>query len=86
MTEEKYNELKMLKEEITRLESKLLTINNLIQSTKLNMEITGVSTCIFKITRFLNLDGDNFIKTILKSEKELIEKSISVLNDKFKNQ
>ena len=55
MTEEKFNELKTLKEEINKLEFKLSTINNLLESVNLNMEIKGTSTCHFKINRFINI-------------------------------
>ena len=83
MTEEKFNELKTLKEEINKLEFKLSTINNLLESVNLNMEITGISTCHFKVKRFINIDGDNFIKTILDSERKTTEFNLSQLKQEF---
>jgi hypothetical protein len=83
MTEEKFNELKTLKEEINKLEFKLSTINNLLESVNLNMEIKGTSTCHFKINRFINIGGDNFIKTILDSERKTTEFNLSQLKQEF---
>ena len=85
MTEEKYNELKILKEEINNLERRLSTINNLIESKNLNLEIRGTSMCHFRINRFINIDGDDYIKTILDSERKTTEFNLSVLKQEFEN-
>jgi hypothetical protein len=85
MTEEKFNELKTLKEQINNLERRLLTINSLLESKNLNMEIKGTSLCHFKINRFINIDGDDYIKTILDSERKTIEFNLSTLKQEFKD-
>lgn len=83
MTEEKYNEIKRIKEQIVQTEFKLSTINNLIESIQLQMEIKGISTCHFKINRFIKLDGDDFIKSILDSERKTTEHQLSKLKEEF---
>ena len=83
MTEEKYNEIKKLKEEIVKLEFKLSTIHNLIDSKKLEMEIKGTSTCKFNINRFIRLDDDAFIKTILNNERKTTENQLSKMREDF---
>ena len=83
MTEEKYNEIKQLKEIIVNLEFKLSTINNLIESKKLEMEIKGTSTCKFNINRFIKFDGDDFIKSILHSERKTTENQLSKMKEEF---
>ena len=85
MTEEKYNEIKKLKEEIVKLEFKLSTIHNLIDSKKLEMEIKGTSTCKFNINRFIRLDDDAFIKTILNNERKTTENQLSKMREDFNN-
>lgn len=83
MTEEKYNEIKKLKETIVNLEFKLSTINNLIESKKLEMEIKGTSTCKFNINRFIKFDGDDFIKSILDTERKTTEYKLSKMREDF---
>lgn len=85
MTEEKYNEIKKLKEEIVKLEFRLSTIHNLIDSKKLEMEIKGTSTCKFNINRFIRLDDDAFIKTILNNERKTTENQLSKMREDFNN-
>jgi hypothetical protein len=85
MTEEKFMELKTLKDKIGQLEMRLSTINNLLESKNLNMEIKGTSTCHFKINRFINIDGDDYIKTILDSERKTTEFNLSQLKQEFEN-
>ena len=86
MTEEKYNEIKSLKEKIEKLERELRTIEHLIESVDLGMEISGTSTCKFKIKRFVRLGGDDFIKSILETERKNIESKLSSLQDEFDKQ
>ena len=83
MTEEKYNEIKSLKEKIEKLERELRTIEHLIESVALGMEISGTSTCKFKVKRFFKMDGDDFIKSILDGERKNIEYKLSQLRDNF---
>jgi len=83
MTEEKYNEIKKLKEEIVKLEFRLSTIHNLIDSKRLEMEIKGISTCKFNINRFIKFDGDDFIKSILHSERKTTENQLSKMKEEF---
>lgn len=83
MTEEKYNEIKKLKEEIVKLEFRLSTIHNLIDSKRLEMEIKGTSTCKFNINRFIRLDDDAFIKTILNNERKTTENQLSKMREDF---
>ncbi len=83
MTEEKYNEIKKLKEEIVKLEFRLSTIHNLIDSKRLEMEIKGISTCKFNINRFIRLDDDVFIKTILDNERKTTENQLSKMREDF---
>jgi hypothetical protein len=85
MTEEKYNEIKKLKEEIVKLEFRLSTIHNLIDSKRLEMEIKGTSTCKFNINRFIRLDDDAFIKTILNNERKTTENQLSKMREDFNN-
>ena len=85
MTEEKYNEIKKLKEEIVKLEFRLSTIHNLIDSKRLEMEIKGISTCKFNINRFIRLDDDAFIKTILNNERKTTENQLSKMREDFNN-
>jgi hypothetical protein len=85
MTEEKYNEIKSLKEKIEKLERDIRTIEHLIESVNLGMEITGTSVCKFKVKRFMKLDGDDFIKSILDSERKNIEYKLSQLRGDFNN-
>jgi len=83
MTEEKYKEIKKLKEEIVKLEFRLSTIHNLIDSKRLEMEIKGTSTCKFNINRFIRLDDDAFIKTILNNERKTTENQLSKMREDF---
>jgi hypothetical protein len=83
MTEEKFNEIKLVKEKIEKLEMDIRTIEYLMESVNMGMEITGKSTCHFKINRFIRLDGDDFIKSILDSERKNIEFKLSQLRDDF---
>jgi len=83
MTEERYNEIKKLKEEIVKLEFRLSTIHNLIDSKRLEMEIKGTSTCKFNINRFIRLDDDAFIKTILNNERKTTENQLSKMREDF---
>lgn len=83
MTEEKYKEIKSLKDEIEKLENRLFTINKLIESARLQMEIKGTSTCNFRINRFLTLYEDDFIKSILDGERKTTEYNLSALKRKF---
>ena len=83
MTEERYNEIKKLKEEIVKLEFRLSTIQNLIESKRLEMEIKGTSTCKFNINRFIRLDDDAFIKTILNNERKTTENQLSKMREDF---
>ena len=85
MTEERYNEIKKLKEEIVKLEFRLSTIHNLIDSKRLEMEIKGTSTCKFNINRFIRLDDDVFIKTILDNERKTTENQLSKMREDFNN-
>lgn len=85
MTEERYNEIKKLKEEIVKLEFRLSTIHNLIDSKRLEMEIKGISTCKFNINRFIRLDDDAFIKTILNNERKTTENQLSKMREDFNN-
>lgn len=85
MTEERYNEIKKLKEEIVKLEFRLSTIQNLIDSKRLEMEIKGISTCKFNINRFIRLDDDAFIKTILDNERKTTENQLSKMREDFNN-
>lgn len=83
MTEERYNEIKKLKEEIVKLEFRLSTIHNLIDSKRLEMEIKGISSCKFNINRFIRLDDDVFIKTILDNERKTTENQLSKMREDF---
>jgi len=83
MTEERYNEIKKLKEEIVKLEFRLSTIQNLIDSKRLEMEIKGISSCKFNINRFIRLDDDVFIKTILDNERKTTENQLSKMREDF---
>lgn len=85
MTEERYNQIKKLKEEIVKLEFRLSTIHNLIDSKRLEMEIKGTSTCKFNINRFIRSDDDAFIKTILNNERKTTENQLSKMREDFNN-
>ena len=83
MTEEKFNEIRLLKENIEKLERDIRTIEYLMESVNMGMEITGTSVCKFKVKRFMKLDGDDFIKSILDGERKNIEYKLSQLRDDF---
>lgn len=83
MTEEKYDEIRVLKEQIEKLERNIQTIESLIKSVNLGMEITGTSDCKFKIKRFIRLGGDDFIKSILDGERKTMKYQLSKLNEEF---
>lgn len=83
MTEEKFNEIRLLKENIEKLERDIRTIEHLMESIDLGMEITGTSVCKFKVRRYMKLDGDDFIKSILDGERKNIEYKLSQLRNDF---
>ena len=83
MTEEKFNEIRLLKENIEKLERDIRTIEYLMESVNMSMEITGTSVCKFKVKRFMKLDGDDFIKSILDGERKNIEYKLSQLRNDF---
>lgn len=83
MTEEKFNEIRLLKENIEKLERDIRTIEYLMESVNMGMEITGTSVCKFKVKRFMKLDGDDFIKSILDGERKNIEYKLSQLRNDF---
>ena len=83
MTEEKFNEIRLLKENIEKLERDIRTIEYLMESVNMGMEITGTSVCKFKVKRFMKLDGDDFIKSILDGERKSIEYKLSQLRNDF---
>lgn len=49
------------------------------------MEIKGTSTCKFNINRFIRLDDDAFIKTILNNERKTTENQLSKMREDFNN-
>ena len=83
MTDEKFNELIRIKEEIARLEGNLKTIDYLFDSTNLKIEATGVSTCQFKAHRYLYITDENVIKNALHTEKVSIHDKLYKLKKKF---
>ena len=83
MTEEKFNEIRLLKEKIEKLERNIRIIDHLMESVGMGMEITGTSVCKFKVKRFIKFDGDDFIKSILDGERKTMEYHLSKLKDEF---
>ena len=53
MTEEKFFELKSFMDKIENMEMRLHIIDSLLKYNNLDMKITGMSDCKFKISRFL---------------------------------
>ena len=83
MTEEKFEEILKLKEQIGKVESKLSTINHLIRSKNLSMKIEGVSDCKFKVSRYINLSDDEIIKSILEKTRMDLKERLYLLNEEF---
>jgi|688.fasta_scaffold1846158_1 hypothetical protein len=83
MTEEKFEEILKLKEQIGKVESNLSTINHLIRSKNLNMKIEGVSDCKFKVSRYINLSDDEIIKSILEKTRMDLKERLYLLNEEF---
>lgn len=83
MTEEKFEEILKLKEQIGKVESNLSTVNHLIRSKNLNMKIEGVSDCKFKVSRYINLSDDEIIKSILEKTRMDLKERLYLLNEEF---
>jgi hypothetical protein len=83
MTEEKFNEIIKIKEEIAKLEFNLKTIDYLIDSDKLTIEVNGVSTCEFKVHRHLFLTDQEVIRHSLFTEKVSINDRLYKLKKEF---
>ena len=83
MTDGKFNELIRIKKEIASLEFNLKTIDYLIDSTNLKIEATGVSTCEFKVHRYLYITDENVIKNALHTEKISIHDRLYKLKKEF---
>lgn len=83
MTEEKFNEIKLLKEQMDKLHRELSTIDNLLKSNNLTIEVSGVSNCKFKVKRHLKINNEDYVKSILDSEKKDLKFRLSELENKF---
>lgn len=83
MTEEKYNEIKLLRDKISKLDSKIHTIDRLLEYDDLGMTIEGTSNCKFKIKKFINLSDDKIIKSILEKTKMDLNNQLYLLNEEF---
>lgn len=83
MTEEKFNEIVKLKDEISRLETNIKRIDYLLNSTELNIEVTGISTCELKVCRYFNISTEKIIKDCLLSERMIIKDQLIKLNKEF---
>lgn len=85
MTDEKFNQLVKIKEDINELENNLKTIDYLLDSINLNIEITGVSTCKHKVHRHLNISTQDVIQHCLFTEKVSINDRIYKLKKEFES-
>jgi hypothetical protein len=83
MTNEKFQELVKLKEQISKVEFDLSTINYLIQSNNLSTKIEGVSDCKFKVSRYIYLNNDDDIKSILENLRMTLKEKLFLLNEEF---
>lgn len=83
MTDEKFNELIRIKEEIARLEGNLKTIDYLFNSTDLNIQITGISNCELKVCRHLKISNQDVVKNALHTEKISIHDRLYKLKKEF---
>lgn len=83
MTEEKFNEIKLLKEQMDKLHRELSTIDNLLTSNNLTIEVSGVSNCKFNVKRYLKINNEDYVKSILETEKKDLRFRLSELETKF---
>jgi hypothetical protein len=83
MTEEKFFELKSFMDKIENMEMRLHIIDSLLKYNNLDMKITGMSDCKFKISRFLYIGGDDLIKSVLETERKNVQDDLSVLKEEF---
>lgn len=84
MTEEKFNEIRLLKEQIDKIQRELSTIDNLLKSNNLTIEVSGVSNCKFNVKRYLKINNEDYIKSILDSERKDLKFRLSELETKFR--
>jgi hypothetical protein len=85
MTEVKFNYLVDLKNKIRKVESELDAINHLMKSENFQLTIKGVSTCVFKVTRFLEFSDDNMTISILTEIKKNLEIKYIELQKEFES-
>jgi hypothetical protein len=83
MTEEKFKELVKLKEQISKVEAHISTIDFLIKSNNLSTKIEGVSDCKFKVSRYIYLNDDDAIKSILENLRITLKEKLFLLNEEF---
>ena len=83
MTEEKFNEIRLLKEQIDKIQRELSTIDNLLKSNNLTIEVSGVSNCKFNVKRYLKINNEDYVKSILETEKKDLRFRLSELETKF---
>ena len=85
MTDERFNEIVKLKEDINKLERNIKTIDYLLNSTELNIEVTGISTCEFKVCRHFKISSEKVIKDSLLSERMILIDKLLKLNKEFES-
>ena len=85
MTEVKFQYLVDLKNKIRKIESEIGVINHLMESENFQLSIKGVSTCQFKVTRFLEFNNDDMVISILSEVKKHLEIKFTELQKEFEN-
>jgi len=85
MTEIKFKYLVDLKNKIRKIESELEAINHLMKSENFQLTIKGVSTCQFKVTRFLEFSDNNMTISILSEVKKHLEIKYIELQKEFES-
>ncbi len=83
MTEERFEEIKALRDSIDKIKSNIITIDKLLETNNLSCKVEGTSNCKFKVSRFIYLDDIEGIKLILATKKESFEKELISLQEKF---
>lgn len=83
MTEQKFKEIKELKDSIDSLKNNIATIEKLLASENLSCKVEGVSKCKLKTTRFIYLNNEDAIRVLLESQKIFLENNLISLETKF---
>jgi len=84
MTEEKFEEIKALMDSIDKIKSKIITIDQLLETNKISCKVEGLTDGKFKDSRFIYLTDKKAIKSVMLAEKQALENELFCLQEKFK--